>query len=320
MQRNNYRVYKHTCLAPGNSYGKVYIGITCQKSNNRWGLRGQKYGHCLYLDNAIKKYGWENFSHEILEEGLYRSEAKRAERKYIRQFNSDDPQFGFNLTPGGDRLAGEESPVSRPVVAFDAVSGIRVADYDSVSDVEREIGGSPSSVLSGKAKTTQGLILRYLDDVGLTMVLPEEERHRPRSQPEKEKPINQYGLDGKYIRTFKSISEAESELKYSRGMIGNAARGASKKAGDYQWRLDTGDHSDIEPYVPPYEVRKANGGYVGRRIDQIDPKTGEILHTYDSVREAARAINGNRRNMLAVAEHKPGKHTANGFGWEFHEE
>lgn len=320
MQRNNYCVYKHTCLAEGDSYGKVYIGITCQKPESRWGANGQNYKHCLYLDNAIKKYGWENFSHEILATGLYRSEAARLERKYIRQYHAKDPRFGFNLTPGGDHLLDAECPTSRPVVAFDALSGIRVADFGSVAEAERTIGGSPESVLSGKAKTTQGLIMRYFDDVGLTMVLPECDRSTPRSQPDKEKPVSQYDLKGNYVTSYKSAQAASFATGISHDSIGNAVRLVSKSAGGFQWRFDNGNRDPIGMYMSPQEVRKAKGGYIGKRIDQIDLKTGKVITTYDSLHQAADAVGGNRWDIATVAKKRKGKKSVKGYGWAFHEE
>lgn len=315
MRRSNYCVYKHTCLAPGNSFGKVYIGITCQrKPEYRWN-HGRNYKHCLYFDNAVKKYGWENFSHEILVSGLSRSEAKKMERKYIKELRANDPKFGFNLTPGGDNLCGSENPVSRPVVAFDAVTGIRLYDYESIREAEDHLGGSPWGVLSGKMKTSHGVIYRYFDDIGLTMILPESECFRPRSQPMKEKPINQYGLDGKYIQSFKSTKDAEAQTGLSRDVIGNAVRGASKSGGGFQWRFDNGDHSDIERYVSGHEVRAARGDFEGKRVEQIDLETGEVIAVYPALHEAARAVNGNRWDIATVAKGKNGKKSACGFGW-----
>lgn len=318
MGENNYCVYIHTCQAPGDSYGKVYIGITCRKPEKRW-RGGKNYGHCIYFDNAIKKYGWDNFSHEILESGLCRSKALQAERKYIKQFRANDPSFGFNLTPGGDRLVGGESPKARPVVVFDAAFGVRLYDFNSAAEADRELGITSCSVLRGECKTAHGYIVKYLDDVGATMILSEQEQFTPRAQPEKEKPINQYDDSGKYLSTYRSIQSAAEATGVSADGISNAARFVSKSAGGFQWRLDDGDHSNISRYIPRQEVRKSHGGYSGRKIDQIDPQSGKVIKTYDSVREAARAVNGNRRNISTVASHKRGKKTANGYRWEYRE-
>lgn len=319
MQNNNYCVYKHTCLAHGPSFGKVYIGITGRKPHKRW-RSGKNYGHCIYFDNAIKKYGWENFSHEILESGLTRSQAIKAERKYVKQFQANDNRFGFNLTPGGDCLCGAENPTARPVVVFDAESGIRLYDFETGTDADRELDLTSFSALGGKCKTIKGYIIRYLDEVGGMMILPESERFRPKSHPDKNKPVNKYDLAGKYIRTYISVTVAAQLTGISACSISNAARGTSKSAGGFQWRFDNGDQANIERYVSPIEVRYANGNYTGRKIDQIDPNTGKTIKTYNSIREAAREIGGSRTSIRAVADHLPGKKTSKGYRWEYHEE
>jgi hypothetical protein len=55
-------VYMHT--SPSN---KAYIGITCQKPSERWGVNGSAYcrGTQQRFQYAIEKYGWDNFEHVI---------------------------------------------------------------------------------------------------------------------------------------------------------------------------------------------------------------------------------------------------------------
>lgn len=88
-------VYKHT--SPNN---KVYIGITSTKPERRWRC-GEGYIANKHFYNAIKKYGWDNFKHEILYEGLTLQEASIKEKELIKHFNSMNQNFGYNLTSGG---------------------------------------------------------------------------------------------------------------------------------------------------------------------------------------------------------------------------
>ena len=92
----SYCVYVHT--APN---GKRYVGITSQKPEVRW-KGGWGYRYCPRFWNAIQKYGWENFSHEIVQDGLSRFEAEDAERKYIEEFDTTNPLCGYNMTLGGE--------------------------------------------------------------------------------------------------------------------------------------------------------------------------------------------------------------------------
>lgn len=91
-------VYMHTCK----ENGKVYIGITCQKPEWRWRSDGSGYIGSTYFWSAIQKYGWENFAHQIIFDGLSREEACEAEINLISLYDSTNPQKGYNLSKGGD--------------------------------------------------------------------------------------------------------------------------------------------------------------------------------------------------------------------------
>lgn len=100
MIEKTYIIYKHTNLINN----KVYIGQTSfSNPEKRWGKNGEKYYTCYYFYSAIKKYGWENFSHEILETGLNKEEAANKERFYIQLYKSNQINFGYNLTSGGEK-------------------------------------------------------------------------------------------------------------------------------------------------------------------------------------------------------------------------
>ena len=93
--RDRYFVYKHTSPS-----GKVYIGITCRDPEERW-HGGSGYCRNRYFYNAILKYGWANFTHEILAENLTHDEACAAEVALIAAYDSTNPAKGYNLAPGG---------------------------------------------------------------------------------------------------------------------------------------------------------------------------------------------------------------------------
>ncbi|MGA4517420.1 NUMOD1 domain-containing DNA-binding protein [Solibacillus silvestris] len=92
-----YCVYKHT--TPN---GKIYIGITGKKASQRWANGISGYANNKHFLNAIKKYGWNNIKHEILFEGLTKEEACRKETELILKFKSNNPEYGYNLSSGGE--------------------------------------------------------------------------------------------------------------------------------------------------------------------------------------------------------------------------
>ena len=91
-------IYKITNL----NNGKIYIGKTTN-IKNRW------YKHChnaakgvtTYLYTAIRKHGKKAFKIEILEEcGEIISDDR--ERYWIKEFDSNNHEIGYNMTEGGD--------------------------------------------------------------------------------------------------------------------------------------------------------------------------------------------------------------------------
>ena len=95
MKNKRYCVYKHTSPS-----GKIYIGVTIKKPEYRWN-HGRGYKNQPYFWNAIKKYGWENFKHEILYTNLTRYKASKLEHKLVEELKANKPEFGYNLNDGG---------------------------------------------------------------------------------------------------------------------------------------------------------------------------------------------------------------------------
>lgn len=87
------------------------------------------------------------------------------------------------------------------------------------------------------------------------------------------KEIAQYTIDGKFIRTWESISEAERCLELT--SLSNALNGVSKYCGNFQWRLYNGDCSDIEPVQTKEKA-----------IYQFDLQ-GNLLKVWKSITEAS---------------------------------
>lgn len=94
-------IYKHT----NKTTGKSYVGQTKHTIHKRWVQHvgeAYKFGHKSYNEkfkNAIRKYGKEDWTHEILE-SCDESEANAKEIYWIEVLNSK--QEGYNSTDGGE--------------------------------------------------------------------------------------------------------------------------------------------------------------------------------------------------------------------------
>lgn len=94
-------IYMHT----NTINGKLYIGqskYTWLRINDRW-QNGRGYGENTRIGKAIKKYGWDNFKHELIEDNIGTQElANEREIYWIRYYNTYSE--GYNCTIGGKNI------------------------------------------------------------------------------------------------------------------------------------------------------------------------------------------------------------------------
>jgi group I intron endonuclease len=96
-----YIVYIHT--TPND---KIYIGISSKSNANKRWRNGNGYQKNKYFFSAILKYGWDNIEHKILFEDLEEEEAKQKETELIQKYKSNDRNYGYNLSSGGESSNG----------------------------------------------------------------------------------------------------------------------------------------------------------------------------------------------------------------------
>ena len=92
-----YKIYIHR----NKINGKVYIGQTSEEDINRRFKGGAGYKSSPHFYHAIEQYGWENFEHLILEDGLTSEQADKREKFWIKTFDSMNEKKGYNMTSGG---------------------------------------------------------------------------------------------------------------------------------------------------------------------------------------------------------------------------
>lgn len=125
--------------------GMMYIGQT-KNIKERWKSRGITYRG--KIREAFDEYGWENFWHEILEEGLTQKEAYIREAYYIKHFRSI--KRGYNTEPATSRPLTLYNPKTQKLLKFktrkaaaeyinpDGVESARVCMRHCLSDTRGE--------------------------------------------------------------------------------------------------------------------------------------------------------------------------------------
>lgn len=243
MEECKYCVYKHTSPS-----GKVYIGITKQTPNYRW-KNGLGYESSPHFWNAIQKYGWENFSHEILVDGISKEDACAEERRLIAELNALNPAFGYNQKTGGEigssMNAEAKSKLSNSLKAF----------YENNPQAREEM----SRRVTGFRHTEEAKAKMSASKKGRTFVqTPEWRRHIGEANKAKMRedrayyewasnhcrengmknamPVIQFTLDGVRVAEYESCNEAGRQLGIKGGNISQCCKNRRGTAGGYKWR------------------------------------------------------------------------------------
>ena len=123
------------------------------------------------------------------------------------------------------------------------------------------------------------------------------------------KKINQYTLDGKYLRTFDSITEANQFLNktYNGSGISSVCKGKRKMAFNYQWRYeeDFPNKENIEPIKAIDVTRK--------QIYQLD-NNDNIINVYDNIALASKETKIGRTSISNCLNGY--SNTAGGYKWK----
>lgn len=231
-----YTVYCHE----NKSNGKLYFGITKTSTRRRWS-KGKGYKTQHIFGKAIEKYGWDGFEHIILFTGLSEDEAKQMEIDLIREFNTQDGRFGYNITAGGDdvpAMRGADSAAARGVVIFN-LDGSFHAKFSTLTDAAKYMGIT-NGTLVGAIKRGNGTIKKkyfcmYEDECDNMDYQPPR---KSLNMEKKFKPISQYDLDWTYIQSFNSVLEASQKTGIKRTDISSVLIGKQHTAHGFRFKYD----------------------------------------------------------------------------------
>lgn len=288
-----YYIYKVT----DKTNGKIYIGKTSNFKERKWQHERCYEKEDCKFHRAIQKHGKENFEWEIIDEALGLENAYELEKKYIKQYNSYGKN-GYNMTKGG---AGGSMWNARPVVCL-SLSGEFVKRYDSAGEAEKD-GFCNSYVLlncKGKMYTCKGHMFMFEDEYLENGV---KEYRKP--EPTNMRKIIQCDMDGNYIKEYKSLQEASKETGANRTTISGVLAKTYKSANGFIFV-----YKEDFPIKDISEYRKRKKG---RKVAQIDVKSGKILKVFDRISDAGNELGVSYKSIHNVVD-MPGR-TAYGYKW-----
>lgn len=235
MEERCYCVYMHTCKANG----KKYIGQTKQFVEQRW-RSGKGYkGSNPYFTNAINKYGWDGFEHEVLHENLTKDEANEIEIKLIAKYNTTNRKYGYNSEIGGNNSPCSEH--TKKLISLNHADmkgennpryGVKLSD-----ETKAKIGNANRGrVISEETRLKLSKANSGTNNGFYGKKHTNETKEKLRQQ--KLDPTNPMNMRVKCVETgevFYSMAEAARHYGIKRARISEATRGVKETAAGYHW-------------------------------------------------------------------------------------
>ncbi len=237
---------------------KVYIGITSQDPQKRWG-KGCNYKKHKYFYSAIQKYGWENIKHEILFSNLTETEAKKKEIELIAKYESTDKNFGYNLTQGGDGVKGYipteetkekikntlkrmyEDPEFRERQRLTKPRGEKHHYYGKCLSAEHRERLKASHLGKKRGPHTQETIKKISNaNLGKKkphVGVPRSPECREKIKKANNKAVLQFAKDGSFIKEYHSGKEASLQTGTAAQGISRCCKGERKTANGFVWKF-----------------------------------------------------------------------------------
>lgn len=281
----NWCIYKHT----NRINGKVYIGKTCKKPEYRWNA-GKGYMFQNHFWRAICKYGWDNFDHEILMDGLSAMKATALERLLIAEYGSMDPDKGYNQTAGGEGMLGWHH-------TEESLEKIRQSNHKRIVSDETKIKMSLSLKEVYRHRTPTFLGRHHTEDTKAKI----RDLAKNRWKDEKYRSM----MLGKMRSEERSRKLSESKKKKWQDPVFRKTQLERMRSEEYRKAIS--ERNKGRKLTPEQmqkismRVRGEGNGMYGKhgkdnpnsiRVCQYSPD-GALIARYDSIKEAAGATGGN---------------------------
>lgn len=230
-EQANYKVYCLTNLING----KKYVGMTKRTLEARSGSRGRNYEECTAIWDAIKEFGWENFSKEILFEGLTFEQACEQEMASIIELNSRFPN-GYNLE-GGGKVGKDVAPLVRELMQERNARWRNDPEHQEYLRRKNAGSGNPmyGKHLSddAKEKLRKSHLGKKHSEESIKK-MRENHTHYHDSFHPMARSVMQFSLDGEYIKTYPCVKDAQDATGSK--SIYSCLSQKTNRAGGYIWK------------------------------------------------------------------------------------
>lgn len=281
-------IYKHT-----SPIGKVYIGQTSQSNPiRRWRNGGKgyfsidKFGnyHQKLIVEAINKYPWKDWKHEIIDTCNTLEEANKLETYYIKLYKSNNPEFGYNMTSGGQGHLGHPMSQETKNKLSEIIKDKYKNDKEYVERVRKAHLGIPMHENTRKALLEANTGRKFSDETKLKIGKANG------------KVVLQFDLNGNFLKEYYSASEAAKNISMTSASVVNQCNNTTRKCGKYLFIYKEDFEKDpniIKEKVEQLKVQLTEKGtlkHQGKPIIQLS-KSGEFIMEFNSTKEASEKLN-----------------------------
>lgn len=266
--------------------GKVYIGKSVDIKSRLQNHKSESFNknsnaYDTAIHRAIRKYGIENFSFEVIEE-CSRENLSDKEKYWIKFYNSFGS--GYNLTTGGE-----------------GVPTVNEKQIRKLWDDGLSIGE-----IFEKTKYNKHTIINVLQNYHKYSRKESNRRGRLDAFKNRVKPVIQYDFDGKFVQEYNSTKDAANANGIGENLIRACLSGSQNSAGGYQWRYKSDDTPTY--YKPKTAIKK-------KSVLQFDI-SGNLIAEHCSVSKAAKSVGLSNPTSIIVSC-KSSTRTAAGYIWRY---
>lgn len=232
-----YTVYMHQ----HKENGKRYFGITSVDVKKRW-RNGFGYSENLPIGRAIRKYGWDAFSHEIIAESLSEDEAKQMEINLISKYQTQDDRFGYNICAGGDGVTGwHPSEETRQKISESrkGLCGEKNANFGHKWTDEMKKAASERKRANFKETTRQKMsecAKKRIGELNPFFGKHHNDETKKKISERQSRPVEMFDQSMTSLRVFPSIISAAMETGINKVAISNCCRGVTHTSGGFIWK------------------------------------------------------------------------------------
>ena len=260
---------------------QIYIGQS-KNIEKRWQdhKNRTKTGTTKFYQ-ALREYGIENFSWEIIEE-CSQEQLDENEIYWIEHY--DSYKNGYNSTPGGQF----QTTISSQKIFEEWDNGL------SIGEIAKKLKIGVSTVYYELVNYKNYSVHKSKVRGGKLAFKTRQENNNDS--------IFQYSMNGKFIKEWSSCKEIERELNISSASVGKVLNGIRNSAGSFRWSREKKEQ--LEGSIKSSQPIK---------VQKYD-LNNNFLEEYESYASAARSVNKNDTALIRRVVNS--EKTAYGFRWK----